>query len=325
MVPFRLHSLPVARIWGGRRLHELFGRELPRAADGSTPPIGEYWDVHGSLKVRDGPYQDRSLDHLLKEFKSDLVGSWADSSAPFPLLLKWLDCQDWLSIQVHPDDATAKKLTGDSQALGKNECWYFLETRPGSELLHGWQSGPPDSLTSLAGAEWLRLARRHHPRPGDWLHVPAGTIHALGPGLVLFEVQQSSDLTYRLYDWDRMGLDGTPRELHLEEGRLCAQGFDLPADPENVSASFGEEKVRCPFFLVDEITGSRAWTVEPTSFEIATSLSGTGILRWEGGKLPLSPGDSVVIPASAPAINLEGTDFRWARIRLAPPAKIALA
>ena len=325
MEPFLLQSLAVPRVWGGRRIQEVFGLEAPVAGganegDVGGQPIGERWDVHGSLPVKGGPHAGRKLDELVAEFGAKLTGTWS-TGPTFPLLLKWLDCQDWLSIQVHPDDPTARRLTGDPNALGKNECWYFYEVAESSELLHGW-STPPEDLTTLTGKDWLRLARRHHPAVGEWLHVPAGTIHALGPGLLLFEVQQSSDLTYRLYDWDRLGLDGVPRQLHLEEGSYCAGGFELPPDPGPSEGVLGEERVRCPFFLVEEVSGPRAWSADPSSVEIVTCLKGEGRLAWEGSSLSLGLGDSVTIPAVSPGVTLTGSqNLKWARIRLAPPTE----
>ena len=244
----------MVRVWGGQRL-AAWGRCLP-----DSDPIGESWEVHGAQPVRGG---DCSLDEMCKRHGRALLGDWygGDPEAGFPLLTKWLDCQEWLSVQVHPDDSVARRLAGPTQR-GKAEAWYFAEVSPAAEVIHGWASQVPSrqALESLSGGQWLAPMRRFHPNPFSWSYTSPGTVHALGPGLLVFEVQQSSDLTYRLYDWDRLGLDGQPRPLHLAHGieAICES---LPeaelCPPEDL---LGQLEILCPHFCIESVLGPRTWS-----------------------------------------------------------------
>jgi mannose-6-phosphate isomerase len=213
------------RVWGGRSLANL-GKSLP-----SEQRYGESWevsDVEGkSSRVVDGAYEGWSLTRLLEFFPSQLLGH---PIGAFPLLFKLLDAQENLSVQVHPADEDLER-TGATRAnpllRGKTEAWIILDAQPGAEVLHGLAPGVERADVvrrlqeldgrALSDEEVRRLFRWVEVKPGDVVFVPAGTIHALGEGIVLLEVQQTSDITYRLYDWGRLGLDGKPRRLHLAE------------------------------------------------------------------------------------------------------------
>ncbi|MCC6793716.1 MAG: class I mannose-6-phosphate isomerase [Candidatus Hydrogenedentes bacterium] len=214
------------RIWGGQRLNTLFQKPIP-----GDKPIGEAWLIsdHPSAVsvVRKGPHAGRTLHDLIEEDADALIGSRSKLTphGRFPLLLKLLDSTDVLSVQVHPDDDTAAAL-GEPD-VGKTEMWHILHADPGAELFCGLEPGTTSVAMKSAiehGALEQHLTR-FKVVPGDSVFVAAGTVHAIGAGIVLAEIQQNSDLTYRLYDWNRVDTSGKARELHIEKG-LRATRFD---------------------------------------------------------------------------------------------------
>ncbi len=293
MKPFRVKSKPVVRVWGGQRL-----------APGSSEPIGERWEVHGENELEDS---QETLDQLSRRLGRSFLGEWSpDPEAGFPLLIKWLDCQDWLSIQVHPDDALV-----NPPLRGKAEAWFFAEVAPQAEVIHGWKSGPLSrtQLEQLKPAEWVEHLRRYRPEPGSWSYTAPGTVHALGPGLLVYEVQQSSDITYRLYDWDRVG----NRELHVRQGidAICeAKPEPAVQAPHDL---LGHLEILCPHFTVETVTGEHSWSPQGRSFEIITALAS---VRLDGHLL--EEGSSCLIPADAGLVRC-GSQGSWLRVRLAPP------
>ncbi len=280
--PLRLIPRPVERVWGGRRIAEAFDRAYPK-----DRPIGESWEVYGDLPVAEGPFRGKTLDELTRSLGPDLVGQELDS---FPLLTKWLDCNDWLSVQVHPDDALARELTGQADARGKTECWFIWEA--GGELLHGLAPGvEPEEWARREGRALVDGLGRLRPKRGDLLYTAAGTVHALGPGLLLYEIQQSCDLTYRLYDWDRLGLDGQPRETHPREAVRCVLEVHPPA------AEVTATSIRSPFFTVEVRKGE---ATHSSSLALVTMLEGGAV-----GSLSLAKGETVLIPAAVTGCSIK--------------------
>jgi mannose-6-phosphate isomerase len=300
--PLRFEPRLSERPWGGRRLETEFSRRLPPGV-----PVGESWEIYGELPVIAGPYAGQTLDELCRRWGPELLGPRAAGTGTFPLLVKWLDCNDWLSVQVHPDDAVARQLTGNPQARGKSECWYVVRADPGAEILHGLKPGVgPEDLEGLSGREIVDLLRRLQPRAGQVVLTPAGTVHAMGPGLFLLEVQQSCDITYRLYDWDRPGLDGRPRPLHLQEALYTLRHAARPPWPEPppVQDAVGEVLVNCPYFIVERLGHGARWAPRD-SFEILVAVQGTAHLSAGSGQERLGPGDSVLVPACAASLGLD--------------------
>jgi len=289
------------RVWGG----DLLARRFSRCAQ-TEGPVGESWEVHGDLMVADGPDQGLTLDELARREGQALLGKRCPPSSTFPLLVKWLDCRDWLSVQVHPDDAVARSLTGDPLARGKTECWYLVEAEEGAEVIHGLAAGVSvEDLAGVQGREILSFLRRQVAHADQILYTPAGTVHALGPGLLLLEIQQSSDLTYRLYDWGRVGLDGHPRTLHLPEA-LRSLRDSRPEPLWNLpSAGVGQPRLACPHFALETLTGSARWSPAGLSLEILALVRGEGRLEVGGQTERVIPGDVLVVPASAPEVHLE--------------------
>ncbi len=312
-------------IWGGRNLETRLGRELPPGA------VAESWEIaahpNGQTTVANGPLAGCTLAQLQQRWGERLLGSAADSDS-FPLLIKLLDANRWLSVQVHPDDAYARKHAGE---LGKTELWIILHAEPGAEIIYGLRAGVDrQSLTQAAEAGAVDSVLHRIPvHTGDAVYVPAGTVHALGPGAIVAEIQQNSDTTYRLYDWGRAGADGQSRPLHVQQAldvidwrmvqpdvapppRLTApQGWtrealaDLRTIGGPAAANLdlaGRADTACLHFRVDRLTGSpgAVWNdaCDGTSFHLWGALSGEASLHWSGETVKLRAISWLLLPAA---------------------------
>jgi mannose-6-phosphate isomerase len=240
------------RVWGGQKLSELFGRQLP-----VNTPIGESWELvdrpNEQSVVDRGPYEGWSLHQLWSERRNELFGDWF-SDERFPILIKILDATEPLSVQVHPPLTVAKELQGDP----KTEIWYFVQTAPDAGIYVGLKHGTSKEQfkAALTDGSVADLVHRIPTRPDSFIFIPSGRIHAIDAGNLIFEIQQSSDTTYRVFDWNRVGLDGKPRELHIESSLASIDFSDFePALGEVVS----EVIVSCHHFHVERwsLTESR--------------------------------------------------------------------
>jgi len=303
MLDSPIHLTPdvVPRVWGGQRLASEFGREL------GQEPVGESWEIHGDLKVRDS---DITLDQLVARHGRALVGTGVDPKDGFPLLTKWLDCRAWLSVQIHPDDALAREFSGRPGARGKTEAWYVHRATSEAELIHGLAEGvSSEDLEQVEGDEIVGKLNRVRPREGQLLFTPAGAVHALGPGSLIYEVQQSCDLTYRFYDW------GRPRELHLEKAVACLKR----TEPE--PATLMKNRLTCRYFDFELLTEAAAWEVTEASFQILASTQSGLTLTWPGGSCTLRAGQSVLLPAGLGSVRVEG-EFKDPLIRVSVPESV---
>jgi mannose-6-phosphate isomerase len=304
--PLTLERRLDSRIWGGSTLGPWLG--LPDA----PPNLAESWQVYEHNRVVGGPHDGRTLAALVAEHGAALVGarSFERFGAEFPLLAKFIDAADHLSVQVHPDDAYAHTVEAATGFHGKTEAWYILHAEPGADLIHGLAR--PSSREELGGAladgSLLSLLRRVPARAGDTVFVPAGTIHAINAGIMLFEIQQKSDLTYRVYDYDRRDAQGRPRELHIERA-LDVTAY--AASPPAVVAPTPIDEartllVRCPYFAMErwDLAAPLAAEAGPASFEILTAIDGAAELAWGAGARRLARGESIVLPASLGAYRL---------------------
>lgn len=209
--PYFLKPVFHEKIWGGTKLHDDFGYDIP------SDHTGECWAIsahpHGPATVENGPYAGMTLDQVWAQHRDVFGNAKGDV---FPLLTKILDASEDLSVQVHPDDAYAAE---HEHELGKTECWYVIAAEPGATMIYGHHAKTREQLAEwINNGEWDKLLRRVPVKAGDFLYVPSGTIHAVGKGIMVLETQQSSDTTYRLYDWDRVDkTTGKKRELHLQQ------------------------------------------------------------------------------------------------------------
>lgn len=287
--PLALEPLAQSRVWGGRRIAEMFGRELPEGA------IGESWEIHGQLPVTCGALAGCTLDSLVSRYGERLLGRRGQASETFPLLTKWLDCKDWLSVQVHPDDNLARELTGQPNARGKSEAWYVVAAEAGASLIHDWKSTPPQSVEQLSSRDVLDLVQQLSPPPGSLLFTGAGTVHALGPGFLIYEVQQSSDLTYRLYDWER------DRPVHPEASWRCVQ------EAQSIEARQDERGLSCRYFEIEILDGDTTLRLDGESFAIVAAVQGGWRLEGEFATVELVLGASALLPAYLGSVRASGS------------------
>ncbi len=300
--PLRFEPIFKPTIWGGRRLAEVLRQPLP--GDG---PVGEAWvlcDQEGQpSRIADGPYRGQTLRQLLEQAAPRVLGPHAAAGQRFPLLLKFLDARDTLSVQVHPDDRHTHLLPPGQR--GKTEAWVVLHAEPDSRIYAGLRPGlgPDDLRRALRERTLAQLLGTYHPSPGDCFFLPAGTVHALGGGLVLFEVQQNSDVTFRLYDWDRVDAKtGRPRQLHVEEALACtdyAAGMTGPEVPvvERTGPVRRERLVSCTHFHLWRWHGSQPFSLPAGKCRIIISLQGQAQLEHPGGSCAVEHGDVVLLPA----------------------------
>ena len=302
------------RIWGGHRLRESFGKNTP-----AGEPIGEAWlisDHAGDESVVDeGTLAGRSIRDLLEENACAILGAGAQLTVHgrFPLLLKLLDSADNLSVQVHPDDACAVRL-GEPD-VGKTEMWHVLSADPGSKLICGLD--PEVSAGRFAGAvqdgSIEELMTRFEVAPGTSAFVAAGTVHAIGGGIVLAEIQQNSDLTYRIYDWGRVQTDGTARELHVDKA-LEAIHFGSPhggaAEPLDYAQGDLTRSVlaACRYFAAERVTldGGATCVTHGHSFHIVLGVSGDVDVTAGASHRIVAPGEAVLVPGGYEQFAVEG-------------------
>jgi mannose-6-phosphate isomerase len=299
------------QIWGGRRLGERFGKVLP-----GPGPFGESWEIsahpHHVSRVAEGPLRGASLNEICARHGPDLFGFPRPADRRFPLLIKLLDCQELLSIQVHPTDELAAKLRNE---WGKTEAWIVLEAQPSARIFAGLLPGTTPELLQrcLNDHAAEKCLHSFHPKAGDCIFLPAGAVHAVGGGVVLAEVQQTSDATFRLYDWNRLGSDGKPRQLHLKEALASIDWSGGPLQPtpgvplaglsEGVRAT---RLVECRYFTMDRVQLEKPFSIT-TAPEIWMVLDGTATLLAGDGtyRRRFQRGETVLLPATAQALRWE--------------------
>lgn len=303
--PHRTRPRLVERPWGGERLASLLGLERAPGA-----PVGEAWLAGPDSVVADGPARGATLESLANRFGAPFVGTApaARYGDRLPLLLKLLDAAEPLSVQVHPDDAYALREEAASGHLGKDEAWLILAAEPGASVLWGWERAvsAEEVRRSAPGGDLLSLLRHLPVAPGDVVVNEAGVVHAVGAGVLLFEIQQASDLTYRLYDHGRVGADGRPRTLHLDRALAVARlaPGDRPAPAPRPLAPGRTLLARTESFALERwsvggaVPEVQAWRVDERSLEAWTVLAGEAELVVGGRSLALGPFETVVVPAS---------------------------
>ncbi|MEW5960344.1 MAG: type I phosphomannose isomerase catalytic subunit [Chloroflexota bacterium] len=317
---YPLTFTPVFRdyLWGGRNLETKLGRDLPPGI------VAESWDISGHLSsptaVNDGPLAGQTLPQVLELLGRDLVGSRSQkmlARGKFPLLIKLLDANQRLSVQVHPDDDYADRY--ENGELGKTEMWYVLYAEPGAYLIYGLNAGTSqESFRRALTAGQLETCLHEVPvKAGDAIFIPSGSVHAIMEGLLVAEIQQNSDTTYRVYDWNRLGVDGNPRALHIDKAldvidfNLIEPGPFPPRLIERNDALRREVISTCPYFTVERLTFDRTASFkghnDGSTFEIWGTMSGQGQVRWVGEPVDLPAIRFVLIPAALGQFEIEVT------------------
>lgn len=310
LYPYVLQPKLAAAIWGGSELVQRFGKYGDAAKT-----WGESWECWDANVVLNGPLAGESVAQLRVRLREKFLDG-IDPARMFPILTKIITARDWLSVQVHPDDAYAKR--AEHQPNGKTECWYVLEAQPGAELVMGWarDTSREEYERRVADGTLGEILNRVQVKAGDAFYIPAGRVHAIGAGVTLYETQQASDLTYRMYDWNRVGADGKPRQLHIEKA----------ADVLDYRASAGEHAVEeltyategftrtaliaDSHFLVERVTASETPATMSTRNRplIITALNEGLELQCEGGSALLAPYETAIVPAGAAQVEIRSTD-----------------
>lgn len=309
LYPLKFDTLYKDKIWGGNKIKTVLGKDF-----GDLPNCGETWEISGVegnvSVVAEGALKGKSLNELIKEYRGTLVGEkvYAKSGNEFPLLVKFIDANDDLSIQVHPDDELATKR---HNSLGKTEMWYIFQADEGSSLISGFNQPltKEQYLEAFNSGKLTDVLNRDEVKAGDCYFLPAGRVHTIGKGLLLAEIQQSSDVTYRIYDFDRRDDQGNLRELHVEEA-VDAIDYSFhdnyktdytPVENEAV------ELVDCEYFTTDYIEASEMITRDYSnldSFVIYVCMQGGFTLDYEGGSLDVKIGESILLPANIKNVKM---------------------
>ncbi|HEV2642008.1 MAG TPA: type I phosphomannose isomerase catalytic subunit [Candidatus Elarobacter sp.] len=326
LYPYVLEPKLTAAIWGGDALVTRYGKHGDRAQT-----LGESWECWDENRVANGALGGKTLGELRAELGDALTGP-IGSTRTFPVLTKIIDAREALSVQVHPDDAYAQRV--EHQPNGKTECWYVLSCEPGAELVLGWarDTTREEYERRVADGTLGEILRRVPVRAGDAFYLPAGTLHAIGAGIRLFETQQASDLTYRIFDWNRLGADGKPRELHV---RKAGDVLDYRATfPDAVrQLAYGEEGLERTLliatarFLVERIAVTRSEAYVPTDGRPLTMTAMDAHLRvdTEHASAVLEPWQTVVTPACAQRIALVPGGERTSALLVHPQPDLAAA
>ncbi|MDX2080376.1 MAG: type I phosphomannose isomerase catalytic subunit [Terrimicrobiaceae bacterium] len=308
--PIVFEPIPMERVWGGRRFESLKGKALPHGT-----PIGELWEIvdreDAQSVVHSGPLAGRTLHDLWVSERAAIFGNdYLDDPSPrFPLLVKLLDARERLSVQVHPPAHMAATLQGEP----KTEVWYFLDALPGARIYAGLKNGITretfDQLLRAGGVE--SALHEISVETGESIFIPSGRLHAIGEGNLIVEVQQNSDTTYRVFDWNRTGLDGRPRALHIDQSlaSIDFDDFEPPVAPKSTSIV-----ADCPYFRVEKVTLDAPRDLRPPGrFALITPVEGAvrcGGFAFERGQfflVPAEPAGLAVEPDGNPASVLVST------------------
>jgi mannose-6-phosphate isomerase len=297
-------------VWGGRRLQQLLDKPIT-----STEPHGESWEVsdhalHGSV-VANGPWHGYTLRHLMETKRRELLGPATGRFQVFPWLIKFLDASDWLSVQVHPDESSVVRLLPGEGS--KTEAWFVMDAAPGSRIYAGLLPGSDQASlrAALAAGTVADCLHSFEPRPGDCIFLPAGTVHAVGGGVLMAEVQQTSDATFRLFDWNRRDAHGKSRTLHIEESLASIHWTRGPVQPIRVAgfrhdAETGQSTIRralvqCPFFHLDYLQSAEPFSAGGTGrLQTLVVLQGNGLLATTEADELVATGQVWVLPAAMP-------------------------
>jgi mannose-6-phosphate isomerase len=309
LYPLKFKPILHEKIWGGNRLKELLNKDID-----NLPNCGESWEissVEGKISVVNNGYlQGNNLQELIEVYMGELVGDkvYKKFGIEFPLLIKFIDANDDLSIQVHPDDEISKKR---HNAYGKTEMWYVVDAEDGALITSGFNQPVTREkyLEYLESGKLTDLLCSEKTAPGDVFFIPAGRVHAIGKGVLLAEIQQTSDVTYRIYDYDRTDGKGNKRELHTD---LALDAIDFSYQKEyktkyRVEKNKSTEIVSCEYFTTNILDFSEKLEKDYhqlDSFIIYMTLDGRFTIEYEGGKVEVEKGETVLVPASLESVRL---------------------
>lgn len=293
--PLKFKPIFKERIWGGQQLRHAFNKDIP-----ADTKIGESWEIAdvGDDKsvITNGPLAGETIASAIEKLGKDITGA-GDYTPPFPLLIKILDAQDDLSVQVHPDLATCKR-TGKGDP--KTECWFILEAQPGAVIYKGLKQGVTKDqfAKAIEDGTVADLLNKIIVEPGQCHFLPSGTAHAIGKGLLIAEIQQPSDTTYRVFDWNRTDANGNPRQLHVAD---AIESIHFDQSPEELTVGVLGRLVDSNEFKVDKghMQADEELLLSPGQMKVIMILSGQGIITAESTEdTPFTKGETILIPAS---------------------------
>lgn len=307
--PVFLSPVYQERIWGGNKLKEQFYYDIP------SDLTGEAWVVsalsHGANQIENGPFAGKTLLDLWQNH-GELFNADPNPTYEYPLLVKILDANDDLSVQVHPDDHYAREV--EQSPYGKTECWYILKAEPNAEIVLGHHAQTKDELHALIDlGKWDQLLRREKVTAGDFLYVPSGTIHAIGKGIMILEIQQSSDITYRVYDYDRTDDEGNKRELHLDRAKDVTTVPDDLTNAKPTKETTKEKDVTIDKLIEADYFSVYHWDLDgemsrqlTEDFLQVTVIEGEATITVNEKTFPVKKGQSFIIPHGVDTYELKG-------------------
>ncbi len=300
--PFKVNPVFLEKIWGGDALSKKLGKHVD-----VTIKIGESWEVSGEKPyqstILNGPYKGLPLGDFCEHYGRDFLGSCECTS--FPLLYKFIDANDKLSVQVHPDDTQTVNNTWGIR--GKTECWYVVDAQEGATIITGLKKDITRNTmrTAIADGSFRSMLQEETVHPGDLFFIPSGTIHAIMAGSLIYEVQESSDITFRVYDWDRCDTKGNPRDLHIDNAIMvsnCTAHGSARITPVIIEHNGYTRSIRviCRYFSLEEYNltkGVSAVVSAKKSFSVITAVKGAATIHCNNSMLEIDHGDSACIPA----------------------------
>lgn len=298
--PIKFNPIPKQRLWGGQKLKD----KLNKPFIGND--IGESWEISGVNEaisiVNNGALKGRSLQDIIEEYTSKILGNnvYEIFNNEFPLLIKYIDANQDLSVQLHPNDILAKQR---HNSFGKTEMWYIMDAEPTSRLVLGFKEKVDESIykETLSQGSLPKILNEVPVKAGDTFFIPTGTVHAIGAGILLAEIQQTSDITYRIYDWDRVDADGNSRTLHQEEA-IAAINYDFKGEKVTYEQidNTSNTMISCPYFTTNllPISGKKSVSSNVDSFVIYMCVSGKATIEGEGFSEDIHCGETILIPAA---------------------------
>ncbi len=305
LYPFKFNPIYKEILWGGKRIAQFFDREIPEGN------IAESWELScradSMSVVSNGEYRGIELSSLICKYKEKLLGTkiYEKYGLNFPLLVKIIDANDRLSVQVHPDDEYAK-LIGENN--GKNELWYVLDAKEDAKLIYGLKQeiSREDFIQAIKKGTIIDTLNEIRVKAGDCLYISSGTVHAILEDILIAEFQQNSNTTFRIFDWDRVDKHGNKRELHIDR---ALDVIDFNTKKARVSNSKQRMRlIESEYFIVDEISieDKQIINVSEEAFRVIMNISGSGKIHWKNGSETINKGDTVLIPAGLGELEIEG-------------------
>ena len=318
--PYVLDPKLTTQIWGGDELVRIYGKHGDPSAR-----LGESWECWDADRVTNGGFAGSTVADLRAKLGGDLLGN-LDPGRIFPVLTKIITAHDWLSVQVHPGDAYARRV--EHQPFGKTECWYVLDAQPNAQIVYGWtrDTSRSEYERRVADGTLGELLRHVDLKAGDTVYIPHGLVHAIGPGLTVFETQQASDLTYRMFDYNRVGLDGKPRELHVQKAAdvlnyHATTAGTLQQIPYHFDGLDRTALIADEHFVVERIVANAEPASLPTQGRPLIFMSLQAQLEVAGGEtsVTLEPYQTALIPAAAQLCTVAATSAESAPFMFVTP------